>query len=82
MKIISYLLKIGFYISMAFIMAGLLIKHNIGGLDLSTAGISVLLFTPIFLIFSLSIFYLYKKDYKKFLLAVLLIIVLIVNIFL
>jgi uncharacterized membrane protein len=77
MNIISILLKIGFYLSMVLMLLGIVVKNS---LNFSNLGILVLVFTPIFLIFLLSIFYFYKKDYKKVFIAILLIIVLLVNI--
>jgi uncharacterized membrane protein len=77
MNIISVLLKIGFYLSMIFMFFGIVVKNSIG---LSNIGIVILVFTPILLIFSLSVFYFLKKDYKKVLIALFLMAVLLVNI--
>ncbi len=83
MKGLSYILKAGFYMSMFFLMAGIFNK-KIGDnlVNFGYVGMLLLMSTPLLLVFLITIFYLYKKDYKKGVFALILFVILIINTFL
>ena len=83
MKLISYLLNLGFYFGILLLSIGFLGHKMYTGLaKFSSIGVMLLFLTPLAFIFSIIVFYVFKKDFKKSLIAFFLLIIFIVNLFL
>ncbi len=83
MKRLSFILDIGFYLSMLSLAVGFISGYiGIDYYDFSRVGILILLILPLVFVFALALFFMYKKELVKSIVAVILLCVLIGNLFL